>query len=745
MPPLKDFTNNPLTTRTDLLQAAHAILTPLHQHFSPHKASITLPSSTGAHFDESAAQLEGFARPLWTVSALLHSLHSDPISSTETECIKALAQPWITGLQTGTDPTHPEYWGPIHDMDQRMVEAEVIACALLFAPDEFFHSQSEGVQANVLSWLRGMNGKKMPPNNWRWFRVFSNLALVLVCGVPYSEVKGDVDGDLDDLDSFYVGQGWSGDGVWMSAEQEDEEEKECKRTGRREYVGGGRQMDYYSGSFAIQFSQLLYVKFAASLDPVRAEVYLIRAREFGRTFWRYFDGDGAAIPFGRSLTYRFACAGYFAALAVTGVSDMPAPLDSVGSVKGFLLRHLRWWMANSQDIFYPDGTMNIGYTYPNMYMAEDYNSPQSIYWSLKSTLVLALPKTHAFWSSHEIAYPTLSLSPKTELSRVALIPEPTQILCNTPHRNGHTFLLSGGQFVSWPMKATQAKYCKFAYSSAFAFSVPTGPLLQQIAPDNTLALSRDGGETWAVKWKCSGVRFGNATAAVAAVADGNWFLSSSGDVHVVPTMQVDWRPWGDGQVIVSTTLIPPTMPWPDWHIRIHRIRLTSQESGSVSSLRSLYLVEGGFAISRVPREKTRRTLPTLSETETATTGEGITTTSTKALIISQAGASGLIGSGGIQRSTSNKSQSYMTTTHGALKPDSNSNLVAQRTLIPVVRHEVMEFESTREIVLVTHVFAAVGGDCGDGRTLRERWLDVPRVRVEGQQMFRGEYVIVPAD
>jgi hypothetical protein len=73
---------------------------------------------------------------------------------------------------------------------------------------------------------------------------------------------------------------------------------------------------------------------------------------------------GAAIPFGRSLTYRFSCGGYFAALAIAGVSDMPAPLGSAGAVKGFLFRHLRWWMAHSQDIFYPDGTMNIGYLYP---------------------------------------------------------------------------------------------------------------------------------------------------------------------------------------------------------------------------------------------------------------------------------------------------------------------------------------------------------------------------------------------
>lgn len=73
---------------------------------------------------------------------------------------------------------------------------------------------------------------------------------------------------------------------------------------------------------------------------------------------------GSAIPFGRSLTYRFACGGYFAALAIANVPGMPKPLDSPGSVKGFLLRHLRWWARNSSDIFNTDGTMNIGWLYP---------------------------------------------------------------------------------------------------------------------------------------------------------------------------------------------------------------------------------------------------------------------------------------------------------------------------------------------------------------------------------------------
>jgi hypothetical protein len=76
------------------------------------------------------------------------------------------------------------------------------------------------------------------------------------------------------------------------------------------------------------------------------------------------NSTGSAIPFGRSLTYRFACGGYFAALAFADITNLPEPLASPGRVKGFLLRHLRWWARNSDDIFNVDGTLTIGWLYP---------------------------------------------------------------------------------------------------------------------------------------------------------------------------------------------------------------------------------------------------------------------------------------------------------------------------------------------------------------------------------------------
>ncbi|RZI53978.1 MAG: DUF2264 domain-containing protein, partial [Pseudomonas sp.] len=234
---------------------------------------------------------------------------------------------------------------------------------------------------------------------------------------------------------------------------------------------------------------------------------------------------GAAIPFGRSLTYRFAFAGFWSVVAFAEV-DLPAPLDDWGVIKGLLSRHFRWW-SSKHDLFNIDGTLTIGFAYPNYYMSEDYNSPQSPYWALKSFLALGLPQNHPFWTSSEKPLPITS-----SLAVVAMRP-PMHIVCQTEN---HHFQLSTGQYCPWPLKATEAKYGKFAYSSHFGFSVPTGPLIQQIAPDSTLALSKDGGDTWRVPWKVNKHTIEKAT------------VRRNGKVvQSLPTLTSKWIPWKDAE------------------------------------------------------------------------------------------------------------------------------------------------------------------------------------------------------
>ncbi|KAM0331307.1 hypothetical protein ACHAQA_002977 [Verticillium albo-atrum] len=568
MPALAGFTDNPLATRADLVRAASALLAPLHAHKSPSAARIRLAPATGAAFDDLAAQLEGFARPLFAVAPLL--LHGDG----DAEQLRT----WVRGLAVGTDPTGGEYWGVVGDVDQRMVEMESVAFALLLAPEIF--AGDKAVNESLKGWLGAINGKRMPENNWRWFRVFVNMALVKVLGVPKDEVQGQVDEDF-----------------------------------------------------------------------------------------------GSAIPFGRSMTYRFAFAAFWSAASLAGV-QLSAPIDDPGVVKGFLLRHLRWW-THQHDIFNSDGTLNIGFTYPNMYLSEDYNSPQSVYWCLKAFVILGLPATDAFWTCEEKPHP-LQLTPKRLDTTKAILP-PQQILVNSRE---HHYLLSSGQATKKTFKAREAKYCKFAYSSAFAFSVPTGPMLHQLAPDSTLCASFDGGETWTVRT----ARWGPHEARFESLA--------AGAGRQVPMLVSSWKPWGFLDVLVETTLVPIADGFPGWHTREHRISWSGLETAA-PWLEELKFVDGGFALGA--ETANGQFIP-----ESQDGHEGWHTEKGSCLVRSRAGASGIV-------VLSNESLAGVTAKAARLQPDPNTNLLAQRTFLPVMEYGITPatWASTTDepILVITGVFA----------------------------------------
>ncbi|KAH8588604.1 hypothetical protein B0O99DRAFT_524745 [Bisporella sp. PMI_857] len=671
MPPLAGFSDNPFKTRADLTRAALALLKPLEQYKSPGNARIKLSTASGAGFSETAAQLEGFARPLWVVADLLRLQRAgDPSLSS----CDARLETWIEGFKKGTDPRSPEYWGDVGGFDQRMVEMESVAYALLASPRIFGFGGDEETRGNLAAWLGRINGQAMPPNNWRWFRVFVNLALVRVLGVPLDELKTFIEADLEMLDGFEIGEGWSSDGLW-SVDR--------------------RQADYYSGSFAIQFAQLLFVRLAPDYDVQRTEKYKQQACDFAQRFWRYFGTDGktppwtnslgSAIPFGRSLTYRFAFAAFWGAAAAADIK-LPEPLDHPGVVKGILLRHLRWWSKQSH-IFNLDGTLNIGYTYPNMYMSEDYNSPQSVYWCLKSFIALSIPEDNPFWSCEEMPHPMVISETSKTFPNVTLVWPPMQILCNTPE---HHFMLSTGQSTRKNHKARESKYAKFAYSSVFAFSVSIGPLLEQMAPDSTLCISKDDGESWKAAWEPSSVQHDSVQV---------------GD-EVLPTLVSSWKPWKPIGLVIHTTLVPPTRRWPGWHIRIHKVEWDSASTDGERPKR-LRCLDSGFAVSAQTSkgdslfEKPYSPAFLRSQEES----ENWWKDDTSSLIVSSGGASGVrdLTPSFVADGTSTNRRHELKSQSIIIKPDANTNLISQRTLLPSVQHTAdYDIQSREERVAKVH-------------------------------------------
>jgi hypothetical protein len=519
-----------------------------------------------------------------------------------------------------------------------MVEMCPLGFALCVAPKQLWEPLTENERENVRVWL-DINKKEMPNTNWLWFRVFANLAL-MKNGAGYDAERLEM--DLDHLDTFHRSGGWSNDGP-----------------------SDVLQMDYYSGSFAIQYLQLLYAKINGDKDSRRAEEYRNRAKMYAKDFLHYFDEQGRAITFGRSLTYRFAMAGFWAAVAFADL-ELEAPL-SWGVVKGILLRNLRYW-SQQRDILNGSGVLTVGYGYPNQFTSENYNSPGSPYWYMLSFAALALPESHPFWQSQEEPYPSPSIAP------VLALEHPLHIMVN---RGGHTFLLSSGQMCHYPMRASESKYGKFAYSSAFGYSVPTGGyFVEAIGGDNILALSDDAGETWKVRRKPLDARL--------ETIDNNPVLCSS------------WQPWAD--VGVETYLLPPAEATPNWHIRAHRL---------TSGGRSLKSSEGAFALNGVAT-KDERELDVMNEDKT----EGRHSEGTQAIAVTRGGAVGIVELG------------HSTRQGRVLDEDANSNLMESRSVLPCLATDI---PANTELWLVTAVFAMPASVSGYQTKWQEGWSRPPQI------------------
>ncbi|MEN6541891.1 DUF2264 domain-containing protein [Parvibaculum sp.] len=501
---------NPLATRDDVARAALDLFRPLLPFYSPGHARVRLARSH-AIFGEVPSQLEGFARPLWGIAPLAAGGYEFPYW----EMIRE-------GLANGTDPSHREYWGPPRNRDQRLVEMAAIGFALALVPEHIWIPLPEAAKRNVARWLHYINEVGIVDNNWLFFRVMVNLGLKHV-GAAYSQPA--VDAALTRLDSFYLGDGWYSDGA-------------------------RNQVDHYI-AFAFHFYGLIHARLCG--DPERAEIFRSRARLFAPDYRRWFAADGAALPFGRSLTYRFAPAGFWGALAFADVEALPW-----SEIKGVYLRHMRWW--SRRDIANGHGALTIGYAYENPAMGEEYNSPQSPYWAMKAFLPLALPATHPFWATEE-APPSLHAASAQRHPGMVIVED-----------SAHVVALSGGQTAPLHRSAA-AKYGKFAYSSRFGFSVsPATSNGSGILPDNMLALAlADQPGQFAIR----------RDARVVAIEPGL--------VHSI------WQPWKSaksarlGDVTIETWLIATDLPW---LLRIHRI----------NSPVPLISREGGFSIDRTGGE-----------------------------------------------------------------------------------------------------------------------------------------------
>ncbi len=419
-----------LNSKGDFQELFIEIVNPLIPYYSEGKAEVTL-GVTATNYDRKAIGLEAFSRPLWGMVPFWAGGGSSQV----------FEDIYQAGLAAGTDPKNKEYWGGFHAFDQRFVEMAAISYGLILTPEKLWEPLSEREKDNLSNWLYGINEYELPICNWILFAVLVNLALKKM-GRKYDDKK--LEHYLNGADTFYLGDGWYRD-------------------------GDSGQKDYYV-SFAIHFYNLFYASVMEREDPKRCRIYKERAEIFAKQFIYWFDDHGAALPYGRSLTYRFSQVSFFCACLMADVT--PFPIDVM---KGLITRHLCDWMR--KPIFDRNDILTIGYGYPNLIMAERYNSPGSPYWALKTFAILMLPDDHPFWSA--------KVKPLPQLKEQMLLSYADMLIRRYPN---HTTAYVSGKYSPFGHGQTPAKYGKFAYDTRFAFHVAKSTNeIHEAAPDSMLA------------------------------------------------------------------------------------------------------------------------------------------------------------------------------------------------------------------------------------------------------------------
>lgn len=500
---------NPLVSRDDLQRAFQQLEAPL---LSVWPDDSTGPNLGGhrAWYGQAATRLEPVARYLW---GLVPFTAGGGKSRGWTHVLDAIAH--------GTDPDHPQYWGPAGTNDQRSVEMAAFGLALRLVPDQIWTPLSRQQKDRLATWLVGMVDKGLVSSNWQFFRLMVTMGLRHVDRDP-ANADGQDAKAIELIDSYYLGNGWYEDG----------------KNGQR---------DYYI-PMAFHFYSLLLARLATA-GPVtqRLAEWTSRARAFAKNFVHWFAADGAALPFGRSLTYRFAQGAFWGGCAVAGVEGMKP-----GEWRGLLLRHFRWWWK--QPMLEADGTLSLGYSYPNHNILEPYNACGSPYWAFKAFAPLMLKATDPFWTDPEVALETRH-APDVQQ-------EPGFLIDRDPD-TGHLIALSAGQWhPGWPLRHRDAKYAKLAYSTFFGPSVGANhEWLAGSGIDNTIAiqLSRTA-RSDGMPWQCRGVTTDRVITADNVVS--RW--------STVPGLSV--RTW--------------QVPLGAWQVRIHHVQTEHD----------IQFAEGGFAL-----------------------------------------------------------------------------------------------------------------------------------------------------
>lgn len=391
-------------------------------------------------------RLEGFSRIAPMLAAWLHGGRPTRVEVAGGGT-RDLVEILSSGILAGTDPASREYWGDTKHWGQSIVEAADLALVLWLTRNDLWERLGAAERAAIGRWLRQVNGKRIPNNNWHLFVAQVNAVLRALgeehdapeLASHYAHAKG-----------FYAGSGWFRDGD----------------------MRGRPSFDYYN-AWGFHYHLQWLRRILPALDPGFIDDSL---EQFCASYKYFFAPEGFPIM-GRSACYRMA-----APVPLVFAQESHPHVVSAGEARRAVDVTWQYFVRRGA---VRDGSVTQGYFDSDPRLLEDYSGPASCLWSLRSLVAaFALPEDSAFWTATPAPLPVETGD--FELT----LPEPGwvivgnrgtgSIVIRTAHANDPPLQRHKlvdrivEQLTRKPRrpKNHEAKYCRSQYDSAAPFCGP---------------------------------------------------------------------------------------------------------------------------------------------------------------------------------------------------------------------------------------------------------------------------------
>ena len=427
-----DHTRSPYTgyTREHWLEITERLLAGVLPYFDRTTGLPKLPHPTGETvFNAGVAPPGsiGVARQAFERIMMLSVIYSGATGrDTVPGYDGSITEPFRRGMMQTLDPASSNYWGPPEGGEHA---GSIFALGAWLSPKYFWEPFTSDQREHILDYLEQLAAARSYDNNHYYFHALPVPLLEKHGRKPPREQHT---ARLERLFNWYRGDGWYIDGSNLSFDK------------------------YNAWGFHLYNGAIYHV------DPIWREHFGARltqaTQEFMRSYPYSIGRDGGPVPWGRSLSYRFAELAGLGWASLNGLN--PLPPGQARRIASGVLRY--FWEHGAQDA---DGLLQVGFRDTNAAVAEFYNGPGTSYWAAQGLIALMIPESDPFWTEVEQAMPadggdtrTVAIPGAGIVSRVRADGEARLYPVRQPFSRAHQHWQRG------------VKYQQHAYSSDLGWS-----------------------------------------------------------------------------------------------------------------------------------------------------------------------------------------------------------------------------------------------------------------------------------